>query len=145
MRSPEALRRFNAPVVRQFLKYGIVGASNTVITLVIYSVCVEAGVESAIALGFGYLAGTFNSYLLNHHWTFRGGERTHATAGRRFATVQTCAFAVNEVLLYVLVHHAGFDTADKKVAAQAILTVPVLVVTFFVNRAWSFAASAPAP
>jgi putative flippase GtrA len=102
-------------------------------------------VESAIALAFGYLAGTFNSYLLNHHWTFRGGERTHATAGRRFATVQTCAFAVNEVLLYVLVHHAGFNSPDRKVAAQAILTVPVLVVTFFVNRAWSFAASAPAP
>jgi putative flippase GtrA len=145
MRLPEALRRFDAPVVRQFIKYGIVGASNTVITLLIYSVSVEAGVTAAISLAFGYLAGTFNSYLLNHFWTFRGGDRTHATAGRRFATVQTCAFAFNEVALYVLVHHAGFDTADKKVLAQAILTVPVLVVTFFVNRAWSFAASAPAP
>jgi len=145
MRLPEALRRFDAPVIRQFIKYGIVGASNTVITLVIYAICVEVGVPSAIALAFGYLAGTFNSYLLNHFWTFRGGEREHATAGRRFATVQLCAFGVNEVLLYVLVHHAGFDTTTKKELAQVILTVPVLVVTFFVNRAWSFAASAPAP
>jgi putative flippase GtrA len=142
---PPALRRFDAPVVRQFVKYGIVGASNTVITLLIYAVAVEVAVPDAIALLCGYFAGTINSYLLNHHWTFRGGDRTHATAGRRFALVQGCAIAVNEALLYVLVHHAGFDSADKKVLAQAILTVPVLVVTFFVNRAWSFAEPAQVP
>ena len=31
------------------------------------------------------------------------------------------------------------DLHVEQIAAQAILTIPVLVVTFFINRAWSFA------
>jgi putative flippase GtrA len=64
---PAALRRIDAPVVRQFVKYGIVGASNTIITLVLYSLFVEIGVQYLIALVFAYLVGSLNSYLLNRH------------------------------------------------------------------------------
>jgi len=57
MRLPAALQRFDAPMLRQFIKYGIVGASNTVLTFVIYTVLVEAlGVQYVIALLVGYLA-----------------------------------------------------------------------------------------
>jgi putative flippase GtrA len=38
------------------------------------------------------------------------------------------------------------DLHVEKIAAQAILTIPVLAVTFFINRAWSFAHEAsPSP
>jgi len=141
MRLPPALHRFDAPVTRQFVKYGIVGAANTILTFVIYTVSVLAiGVPYPLALIVGYIVGSLNSYLLNRHWTFRTGDAAHAhgTAGPRFAIVQVFAIAVNEVALYLLVHHA----AVHKILAQAILTLPVLAVTFFVNRAWSFAAPA---
>ena len=127
------------PTVRQFVKYGIVGASNTVITFVVYSVLVTLGVPYTIALLLGYAVGSLNSYFLNRHWTFRARDIAHTQAGTRFAIVQVCAIGVNELLLYVLVHHAGV----AKIPAQAILTVPVLAVTFFVNRLWSFARPKP--
>jgi putative flippase GtrA len=144
MRVPAALSRFDLLVVRQFLKYGIVGASNTILTFVIYTVGVEIGVQYLLALVLGYLAGSLNSYILNRHWTFRATHLAHATAGTRFAVVQACAIAANIGLLYLFVHRLGV----QKIPAQAILTVPVLAVTFFVNRAWAFSSpreSSPPP
>jgi len=135
MQLPHAVHRFDAPVVRQFVKYGIVGASNTVLTFVIYSALVLAHVDYLAALLIGYLVGSLNSYILNRRWTFRAGHLAHSTAGTRFAVVQVCAILANLGLLYVFVH----DLHVPRIAAQAILTVPVLAVTFFVNRAWSFA------
>ena len=125
-------------MVRQFIKYGIVGASNTILTFVVYTVLVLAlGVPYVVALLVGFLAGSLNSYLLNRHWTFRAGHLAHASVGTRFAIVQIVAIAANAGLLILFVD----DLHVHKVLAQAILTVPVLAVTFFVNRAWSFAAA----
>jgi putative flippase GtrA len=124
------------PLVRQFIKYGVVGASNTVLTFATYTVLVAAlGLQYSVALVIGYLVGSLNSYIFNRHWTFRARDLAHSQTGLRFAVVQVVAIAVNELLLYILVD----DLAVKKIAAQAILTVPVLAVTFFVNRWWSFA------
>jgi len=135
MQLPQAVNRFDVPVVRHFVKYGIVGASNTVLTFVIYTALVKGlGVDYLAALLIGYVVGSLNSYILNRRWTFRAGNVAHSTACTRFAVVQVCAIAANEGLLYVLVHHAHVE----KIAAQAILTIPVLAVTFFINRAWSF-------
>jgi putative flippase GtrA len=135
MHLPQAVHRFNAPVVRHFVKYGIVGASNTLLTFVIYYILVrKLGVDYLVALVIGYFVGSLNSYILNRHWTFRAGHVAHATAGTRFAVVQISAILANLGLLYLFVH----DLHIEKVAAQAILTIPVLAVTFFINRTWSF-------
>ncbi len=123
------------PAVRQFLKYGLVGASNTIVQFVVYGVLVTLGLHYLVALVLGYLAGALNSYILNRHWTFRAGHVAHSTAGSRFALVTACAIAVNAALLYLLVHHLGI----AKIPAQAILVVPILAVTFPINRWWSFA------
>ena len=135
MRLPAALQRFDAPMLRQFIKYGIVGASNTVLTFVIYSVLVTLNVDYLLSIVVGYSIGSLNSYLLNRHWTFRAGDLAHASVGPRFAVVQIVAIAANTGLLILFVHHLGV----ARIPAQAILTVPVLAVTFFANRAWSFA------
>ncbi|HXR28631.1 MAG TPA: GtrA family protein [Solirubrobacteraceae bacterium] len=118
------------------MKYGLVGASNTLLTFITYTVLEKlVGVNYLIALPLGYAVGSLNSYILNRHWTFQAADIAHTTAGTRFAIVQVVAIVANELLLYVLVHHAGIE----KIAAQAILTVPVLAVTFFANRWWTFA------
>jgi putative flippase GtrA len=136
MRVPGEAGWLDVPMVRQLVKYGVVGASNTILTFVVYSFLVlTLGVDYLLALVLGYIVGSLNSYVLNRHWTFRARDIAHTTAGTRFALVQVCAIAVNEALLYVFVHHAGIH----KIPAQAILTVPLLAITFYVNRVWSFA------
>lgn len=135
-------RRFELANVIQFVKYGLVGASNTLITLVTYALCVKLlGVPYLVSLPIGYALGGLNSYLLNRHWTFQAGHLSHAHSGTRFAIVQLGAILANEGLLYVLVH----DAHVEKIAAQAILTVPVVVITFFINRVWTFGGEGPMP
>ncbi len=123
------------PAVRQFVKYGLVGASNTIVNFLVFSVGVTIGINDLLALVLGYTVGSLNSYVLNRHWTFRARDVAHTTAGSRFALVTGCAIAANLGLLYVFVHHLGIPD----IPAQAILTLPVLAVTFPVNRWWSFA------
>jgi putative flippase GtrA len=134
-------RRLDAPILRQLVKYGIVGASNTALTFAIYTVCVEIGVLYLFALIIGYLAGGLNSYMFHRHWTFRARHLSHASSGSRFAVVQGFAIAANLLLLYVLVHHLHVD----KIAGQALLSVPVVGITFFINRKWTFGRHAGEP
>jgi putative flippase GtrA len=136
--SPRRRLPLPAPVERllalRFIKYGLVGVSNTVITYATYSLLVAIGVPYLIALLVGYVPGGVNSYLLNRHWTFEAGHLSHGHSGTRFAVVQSCAIAVNFGLLYLFVH----DLHIGKYLSQAILTVPVVLITYFVNRAWTF-------
>ncbi|MGD0197140.1 MAG: GtrA family protein [Solirubrobacteraceae bacterium] len=133
-------RRLEPADVVQFVKYGLVGASNTLITLATYALCVKLlGVPYLVSLPIGYALGGLNSYLLNRHWTFQAAHLSHAHSGTRFAVVQVGAILANEGLLYVLVH----DAHVGKIAAQAILTVPVVLVTFFINRVWTFGGKGP--
>jgi putative flippase GtrA len=127
-------RRLDAEFIRHFFKYGVVGAGNTALTLIIYTVGVKLGVPYLLALLAGYLTGGLNSYLLNRHWTFDAGHISHSRSGGRFALVQGCAIATNLILLYVLVHHLHVE----KILGQVILSLPVVSVTFFVNRRWTF-------
>ncbi len=128
-------RSLDIALVWQFAKYGVVGATNTALTFVTYTVAaVLLGVPYLVALIVGYIPGAINSYLLNRHWTFEAKHLPHSRSGSRFAIVQVCAIAANLVLLYVMVHVLHVE----KIAAQAILTVPVVAITFFINRAWTF-------
>ena len=71
----------NAPVLVQFIKFGIVGVSNTLLTLVVYTVLLKGfGVWYLAASAIGFIAGAINGFLLNRRWTFRDhvGDALHA-------------------------------------------------------------------
>jgi len=123
-----------AHVLVQFVKFGIVGVSNTVLTLTVYTLLLKVlGVWYLAASAIGFLVGAVNGFLLNRRWTFRE-HVGDALTPVRWGIVQTCGLGVNEGLLYVFVHDARLD----KLLAQVCATAVVTVSTFFVNRAWTF-------
>jgi putative flippase GtrA len=131
--------RLSAPVVVQFVKFGIVGVSNTLLTLVVYTVLLKVfGVWYLAASGIGFVMGAINGFLLNRRWTFRE-HVGDALTPVRWGVVQTCGLGVDEGLLYLLVHDAQLD----KLLAQVCATAVVTVSTFFVNRAWTFRVHTP--
>jgi putative flippase GtrA len=132
-------RRLSAPVLVQFVKFGIVGVSNTLLTLVTYTVLLKVlGVWYLAASGIGFVLGAVNGFLLNRRWTF-AEHVGDALTPVRWGVVQTVGLGVDEVLLYVLVHDAHLDKLIAQVCATAVVTVS----TFFVNRAWTFRVHAP--
>jgi putative flippase GtrA len=134
-----ARRRVGAPLLVQLVKFGIVGVSNTLLTLVVYAVLLKLGVWYLAASAIGFVAGATNGFLLNRRWTFKE-HVGDALTPVRWAIVQSCGLGVNEGLLYLLVHDAQLD----KLLAQVCATAVVTVTTFFVNRAWTFRAHPPA-
>jgi putative flippase GtrA len=134
-----ATRRLSAPVIVQFVKFGTVGASNTLLAFLVYTLLLKVfGVWYLAAAAIGFLIGAVNSFLLNRRWTFKE-HVGDALTPVRWGIVQSCGLGLNEGLLYLLVHDAHLD----KLLGQAFATGVVTVLTFFANRAWTFRVHAP--
>jgi putative flippase GtrA len=121
-------------VIVQFVKFGIVGISNTLITFAVYTLLLKVfGVWYIAASAIGFVVGAVNGFLLNRRWTF-AGHVGDAYTPVRWGVVQSAGLALNLGLLYLLVHDAGVD----ELIAQALATIVVTISTFLVNRAWTF-------
>ncbi len=129
-----ASRILRMPLLLQFVKFGIVGVSNTLIAFAVYTLLLKVfGVWYVAASGIGFALGAVNGFLWNRAWTFKGHVGDALTPVRWFV-VQGCGLLLDLALVYALVDGAGLD----KLFGQALTTLVVTVITFFVNRAWTF-------
>jgi putative flippase GtrA len=122
------------PVVEQFLKFGVVGVSNTLLTFVVFTALIKVfGVWYVAASALGFVVGACNGFLLNRSWTFRG-HGGGSGAALRWAIVQCGGLGADLGLIYLFVDGAGLPP----LLGQALATVLVVGATFFVNRSWTF-------
>lgn len=135
------IRALNLTVVVQFLKFGIVGVSNTLLAFATYTILLKVfGVWYVAASGIGFAVGAVNGFLLNRRWTFRE-HVGDALTPVRWAIVQTCGLGLNLGLVYLFVHDLGLDELVGQIPTTAIVTV----LTFAANRSWTFRTPAVAP
>lgn len=138
------MRRLSAPLIVQFVKFGIVGISNTLLSFAVFTLLLEVfGVWYLAASAIGFVLGAVNGFLLNRRWTFRG-HVGDALTPVRWGVVQGGGLLLNLGLVYLCVESLGLD----ELIGQAIAIAIVVVITFFANRAWTFRAqpaSMPAP
>jgi putative flippase GtrA len=121
-------------LVIQFVKFGIVGVSNTLLSLAIYTILLKLfGVWYVAASGIGFTIGAVNGFLLNRRWTFEG-HVGDAFTPVRWGVVQGSGLLLDLALIYVCVQDLHLD----KLVAQGVATAVVVVITFAANRAWTF-------
>jgi putative flippase GtrA len=131
---PGRARRLEAATVAQFVKFGIVGVSNTVLSFAVYALLLKVfGVWYVAASAIGFAVGAVNGFLLNRRWTFKE-HVGDALTPVRWGVVQSCGLALNLGLVYMFVDDVGLD----KLIGQACATAIVTVLAFFANRAWTF-------
>lgn len=122
------------PVLEQFIKFGLVGVTNTLLTFVVFTILTKAfGVWYVAASAAGFVVGASNGFVLNRRWTF-SGHRGGALAGVRWTIVQACGLALDLGIIYLCVH----DARLPELAGQAIAILFVTTSTFVVNRRWTF-------
>jgi putative flippase GtrA len=139
MNTPKA--KINAQIAAQFVKFGIVGVSNTLLSLAVYAVLLKGfGMWYLAASAIGYAVGMVNGFLWNRSWTFRG-HVGDALTPVRWSVVQGAGLAANLGLVFLFVHDADLDKLLGQVCATAI----VVVFTFIANRAWTFRMRPAAP
>jgi len=94
-------------VLRQIMKFVIVGVSNTLVDLMvlnflIFLTGVASGLPFGVFKGISFLVAATNSYFWNKRWTFRSNKKvfvqflTVSTVGL-FLNVSTASFLVNIV------------------------------------------------
>ena len=111
-----------------------IGVSNTLLSFGIYTLLLKGfGVWYLAASAIGFVAGAVNGFLLNRRWTFADHVGDSLTPVR-WGVVQGCGLALNEGLLFAFVDGAHIE----KLLSQALATGVVTVLTFLVNRAWTF-------
>jgi len=124
--------------VRQFVKFGIVGASGFVVNLAIFSGLQWLDPAHAQAAHYyaiysvAFLSGGVSNYFLNRSWTFRStGHAGHE--GAKFLSVSVLALFVGLGVSWAVTPYLGHGHK-----AWFIATLSGIVVNFFVNKYWTF-------
>jgi putative flippase GtrA len=124
--------------VRQFVKFGIVGASGFVVNLVIFTALQRAVPNHAAAgpyyaiYSVAFLAGGVSNYFLNRIWTFKSTGH----AGKE--AVQFLSVSVMALLVGLAVSALVAPVFGHGHKTWFIATVSGIVVNFFVNKYWTF-------
>ncbi|HEY4438891.1 MAG TPA: GtrA family protein [Candidatus Elarobacter sp.] len=124
--------------VRQFVKFGIVGASGFVVNFILFTL-LQRIVPNHTASGpyytiysISFLAGGVSNYFLNRVWTFRSTGHA-AREGVQFLTVSVLALIVGLIVSALVSPYLGHGHKTWFVA-----TCAGIVVNFFVNKYWTF-------
>ena len=89
-------------IFEQVLKFGVVGAGNTLLTLIIIWVMKKKGRCSDVLSNLtGYTTGLISSYIFNKIWTFKSSAGWEESAVRFFLVFAIC-YAVQLGVLKVL-------------------------------------------
>ena len=117
----------------QFLRFCLVGAANTAITLILFYLLDKAGVQYLIASVIAYGAGILNGYF----WSTRSVFKTKGTVSNftKFVLVNLVSIGLNLLLIYLFVDVAG---VTPKVLAQAFVVPFTFVANFSLNKFWTF-------
>ncbi|MEA4871027.1 MAG: GtrA family protein [Christensenella sp.] len=136
--TPPALhhKRFNCKTLfAQFMKFGVVGVSNTLISLGVYYLLLTFGCHYLLANAAGFVLSVLNSYFWNSRFIFRDKLETSGwrALGKVFLSYGV-SFGLSTVLmlLFVQVLHISAYLAP---VLRLVLTVPL---NFVMNKLWAF-------
>lgn len=125
--------RHNA--IRQFIKFAIVGVSNTVIDFSLYLMFTRwLGLYFLLANAFSFILAASWSYIINKRWTFRDSSQRTVRQFFTFMIVSVVGLGLNEAAVSLAVY--VFHLHD--VTAKLIAVVVVVFWNFLANRTWTF-------
>lgn len=120
-------------IIVQWLRFAVVGVSNTLLSTAVFAVLFHLGVPYLLGSALAFALGALNSYTFNRRWTFRShGPRAPELA--RFMGVQAVGLGVNLALLALLVEVFGI----RHVFAQLLAFPAASIITFALSRQWAF-------
>ena len=121
-------------LAKQFLKFGIVGISNTLISLAIYYILVYLGVHYLIANIVAFVISVCNAYFWNCRYVFtEKNTKSYKVLGKTFLAYGS-TFVLSTALLFVMVDVLGISYWLAPLI-NLCFTVPL---NFLINKFWAF-------
>ncbi|MBR3469195.1 MAG: GtrA family protein [Lachnospiraceae bacterium] len=145
----------------QFIKFSIVGLSNTIISQAVYTILVYFKMHYAPASFLGFFVSVINAYYWNQKFVFKkpeGGLMGHLKTFSRTFTVYLGTYFLSLFLLFIwidvihisnwmtpladLCHRIGFESFNEKFLGDTIAAILNIFVTvpinFVMNKFWAF-------
>jgi putative flippase GtrA len=116
--------------VSTFIRFALVGVTNTIVTLASYALLTHLSVPRSIASAAAFGLGAANGYRLNRTWTFHS-ERRGAGVAARYVGVQALGALLSAAAIGLL--------------RSEFLVLPVVtLITFTLSRRLVFGGPRPA-
>ena len=130
--------------VRQFVKFAIVGAVNTLVDWAVYypvrillvSWLPNVSVKNVrqIAKAISFIVSALSNYVMNRKWTFRSTEKKVASEAGKFMIVALGGLVINQVFFYLVTNSLRW----RDIFGLIIATAAATLWNFFINRNWTF-------
>lgn len=121
-------------LIKQFIRFGLVGVLNTAITWIVILLCTKVLIlPYYISNPSGYLLGFINSFVMNKFWTFgsKGSAKTELF-------VFTGIFIVNYFLQLGFTAFLIQVLKINELLSQGIAAVPYIILGFVLNKYFAF-------
>ncbi|MDR3259593.1 MAG: GtrA family protein [Fusobacteriaceae bacterium] len=122
-------------IVIQFLKFGIVGLTNTLISLIIYYTFIFFN-KDLYMIGhiIGFLVSVLNAYYWNNKYVFKKNEINNFKPLIKSFIAYGSTFLLSTIMLYILINYLYIS---KTIAPIINLTVTI-PLNFLLNKFWTF-------
>lgn len=122
-------------LLKQFMKFGFVGVSNTAISLVIYYAFVFINpVLYIVGNTLGFVVSVLNAYYWNNKYVFQKSEQSHLKAIIKTYIAYGSTFVLSTILLFLMVEILGISEYLAPII-NLIVTIPL---NFLINKFWAF-------
>ena len=118
----------------QFIKFGIVGVSNTLLTAGVIWIFLKVFLCSDYLSNLiGYIIGLINSFIWNRNWTFESKTKLSVTVFK-FIVTFAISYGVQLGNLYALLHLTHIDPYYCQLMSIVVYTV----INFILNKYYTF-------
>lgn len=129
---------YNKQNLYQFIRFGIVGVSNTLVAYAIYSVCVFTEIHYLIANAIGFFVSVLNAYYWSDRFVFkkREGESRNVvwTLAKTYIAYGSTGLLMSSFLLYLYINKLHVS----EYLAQLLVLVITIPLNYIINKLWSF-------
>lgn len=120
--------------IKQFIKFGLVGISNTLISLGTYYLLYFLGVNYLISNTVGFVVSVLNSYYWNNKYVFKKTQKGHLKPLIKTFLSYGSTFLLSTVLLFIMVQYFGVS----EIIAPIVTLVITIPLNFLMNKFWAF-------
>ncbi len=133
------------PLILKFLKFGVVGASGTVIDFGLTALCKGIlGIPELLSNAIGFTLAATSNYYLNRVWTWKSTSKDVGVEYAKFFFVSLLGLGLNTLIIFLLkdisiVPRFVDTTLDWDFwIAKIIATAVVMVWNFIANNFFTF-------
>ncbi len=124
--------------VMRFIKFSIVGLSNTMISYVVYLIGISLGMNYLVASILGFVISVVNAFYWNHTYVFkvREGEKRSLLQSfvKTFLSYAGTGLVLANILLVIQVRFLGVP----EVVAPLINLIITIPLNYILNKVWAF-------